>query len=466
MNPFLPLNEYVPDGEAHVFGDRVYLYGSHDAADSTRFCVGDYVVYSADVKDLKKWECHGISYRKVQDPHSINGQPVDFYAPDCVKGNDGRYYLYYVAMGSNTEGFGPISVAVSDHPEGPFDYLGDVRYPNGETVRDFLTNDPTVLNDDGKIYLYYGWGLGRDFRNPVFRPLYDYVLHRLTHRTMKEIREADPSILSCAFVQLEEDMRTVKGKPKAVLDSRTTADRNSGLYEHPFYEAPSIRKIGKYYYLVYSSGRNNELAYATSLFPDHGFEYRGVIVSNSDLGYQGNTVRRNNSSTIHGCIEEIDEEYYVFYHRCTNNTDFSRQACCEKVCIEEDGRISQVQMTTSGAFEGKLKGEGRYNAGICCNLVTLRPVRIGVGKPQKEPRIAQRGNELFLADLKEGTRAVYRYFDLSGTKKISVDYDGDALIEVNGKPLLNRETQIDPEKDTIEIVILKGNCDIRSFTLS
>ena len=27
-NPYLPGYEYVPDGEAHVFGDRVYLYGA------------------------------------------------------------------------------------------------------------------------------------------------------------------------------------------------------------------------------------------------------------------------------------------------------------------------------------------------------------------------------------------------------------------------------------------------------
>ena len=29
-NPFLPLEEYISDGEPHVFGDRVYLFGSHD----------------------------------------------------------------------------------------------------------------------------------------------------------------------------------------------------------------------------------------------------------------------------------------------------------------------------------------------------------------------------------------------------------------------------------------------------
>ena len=29
-NPYLPSWEYVPDGEPYVFGDRVYVYGSHD----------------------------------------------------------------------------------------------------------------------------------------------------------------------------------------------------------------------------------------------------------------------------------------------------------------------------------------------------------------------------------------------------------------------------------------------------
>jgi hypothetical protein len=36
-NPFLPAWEYIPDGEPRVFGDRVYLYGSHDRAWSKSF---------------------------------------------------------------------------------------------------------------------------------------------------------------------------------------------------------------------------------------------------------------------------------------------------------------------------------------------------------------------------------------------------------------------------------------------
>ena len=27
-NPYLPLWEYIPDGEPRVFGNRVYVYGS------------------------------------------------------------------------------------------------------------------------------------------------------------------------------------------------------------------------------------------------------------------------------------------------------------------------------------------------------------------------------------------------------------------------------------------------------
>ena len=30
INPYLPNWEYVPDGEPYLFGDRVYVYGSHD----------------------------------------------------------------------------------------------------------------------------------------------------------------------------------------------------------------------------------------------------------------------------------------------------------------------------------------------------------------------------------------------------------------------------------------------------
>ena len=92
-NPFLPLNEYIPDGEPHVWGDRVYHYGSHDKEGGYTFCMQDYVVYSAPVKDLTSWRCEGVTYRASQDP--AYPELKYMYAPDVVRGNDGRYYLYY-----------------------------------------------------------------------------------------------------------------------------------------------------------------------------------------------------------------------------------------------------------------------------------------------------------------------------------------------------------------------------------
>ena len=430
MNPLFPLNEYIPDGEAHVFGDRVYLYGSHDAENSDRFCVQDYSVWSAPVSDLSSWSCKEKVYLKSQDPRSRDGRLVDYYAPDCVRGNDGKYYLYYFAAG-----------------------------------------------------LYYGWGLGRDFRSKVFSPLYRFVLSKLTNRSYREVTETKPSILSCAVVELENDMCTVKSEPKAVLDSKTTADKSSELYRHPFYEAPCIRKINDLYYLIYSSGENNELAYATSNFPDRGFQYRGVIISNSDLGYRGNKQRKAPAGTIHGSIEQINEKYYVFYHRCTNNTDFSRQACAEPVTINADGTINQVEITTQGV-DAPLPAAGEYPAALCCNLYNRRTKNVqGNGKGDRQPNIASRNGESFVTAITNGTVIGFKYFNFKKPVCISVtvrNADGRMDIKIGDKTVgiipLSQSTEwktfsakIDSEEKTDALYLVyrgKGKADFLKMELS
>lgn len=421
MNPLFPLNEYVADGEPHVFGDRVYLYGSHDKEGGDRFCMLDYTVWSAPVSDLTEWKNHGITYKKSQDPRSVGGKLVDYYAPDCVRGNDGRFYLYYVAMGPNTPNFGPMSVAVADSPAGPFEYLSDIRYSDGSSVLNFLTNDPAVINDGGRIWLYYGWGLGRDFSNKLLKPLYNYVLHKLCNRSLKDIKGAIPSILSCAVVELEDDMCTVKGEPKAVLDSKTTAKKGTSLYNHAFYEAPSIRKFGEWYYLIYSSGENNELAYAMSRYPDRGFEYKGVLISNSDLGYKGNKKPKMPAGTIHGSVECIDGQYYVFYHRCTNDTDYSRQACAEKITMNADGTFNMAEVTTQGVGQ-PLISQGQYPAALCCNLYNKNESY----KKGKRAIITVDGGENYITRISDGTVIGFKYFNFSNPSKICITVRGSA----------------------------------------
>lgn len=46
VNPYLPFWETVPDGEPHVFGDRVYIFGSHDRLGGDNFCHTHGTAYS------------------------------------------------------------------------------------------------------------------------------------------------------------------------------------------------------------------------------------------------------------------------------------------------------------------------------------------------------------------------------------------------------------------------------------
>ena len=125
FNPYLPSYEYVPDGEPRIFGDRVYVYGSHDLFQGDRFCQGDYVCWSAPVEELGNWRYEGVIYPTNRDPMNAEGK-MQLFAPDLVQGYDGRYYLYYSLNGSTV-----VSVAVCDSPAGDFQFYGYVRRPDG-----------------------------------------------------------------------------------------------------------------------------------------------------------------------------------------------------------------------------------------------------------------------------------------------------------------------------------------------
>ena len=62
-NPFLPSDVYIPDGEPHVFGDRIYLFGSHDKENGDSYCMLPYEIWSAPIDDLSDWTSKGINYR-------------------------------------------------------------------------------------------------------------------------------------------------------------------------------------------------------------------------------------------------------------------------------------------------------------------------------------------------------------------------------------------------------------------
>ena len=437
VNPYLPLNQYVPDGEPHVFGDRVYVYGSHDQEGGDAFCVLDYEVFSALVDDLGNWQSEGIAYRKVQDPdHSEKYR--DMYAPDAVRGNDGKYYLYYAFAGGCFTG--PIHVAVSDKPGGPFEYHGSVRNADGSVFNQNITFDPAVINDDGVIRMYYGWSLGIDPQqlppqmNETFQKKLVQVQMMMFEKTEEEVRNTPEGIMGANVVELEDDMLTVKGEPKRIAPGQFGAAGTS-FEGHAFYEGSSIRKVNDTYYFIYSSQWNHELCYATSKYPDRDFVYGGVIISNGDIGYQGRKAEDRLAATgnNHGSIECINGEWYIFYHRQTHKTTFSRQGCAEKIEILSDGSIPQVEMTSCGLNGGPLKAEGTYPAAIACNLTNGAMPHIKQNEIEEGiPYITHEGEEHFITDITDGTMIGYKYFDFNQETilELAVRGEGGGRFEV------------------------------------
>ena len=437
-NPYLPLGEYVPDGEPHQFGDRIYIYGSHDKEGGETFCMLDYVTYSAPVDDLTDWRYEGVIYRANQDPQygtkipsmQLAGGNADtgtvkdtyryMYAPDVVEGPDGRYYLYYSMSGDFGVGgyVGPISVAVADTPVGPYEFLGYVQNPDGSPMLRYVLFDPAVLNDNGVIRLYYGTQYDFEEQDD-FTPDSGYVESEMGMfgRTKEEVLSYPDSIMGAITVTLKEDMLTIADEPRHIIPYKVKGTSFEG---HPFFEGPSMRKVGEKYYFVYSSKQNHELCYAVSDWPDRDFIFGGSLVSNGDVGINGRELKDklNMTGTTHGSIIEVNGEWYVFYHRLTHKSDYSRQACAEKIEILPDGSIRQVEITSCGLNGGPLDGKGEYPAVICCCL-TNGKMPHGCNSICKDsfPNVTHRVvsedlTERYVGEICDGTLIGYRYFDV------------------------------------------------------
>lgn len=411
FNPFLPSWEYIPDGEPHVFGDRVYLYGSHDKFNGRTFCMNDYVCWSAPADDLKNWRYEGVIWRRADDPTGTRGALKQLYAPDVVRGNDGRYYLYYF-LGND----GTIGVAVCDTPAGHYGYLGRVRYPDGTLLgrnheKDLYQFDPGVFrDDDGKIYLYTGFAPGRPNIFTGFKPV---------------------NKNGAMAAELEEDMLTVKLPVKRIAKSQHCSE-GSGYEGHEFFEASSMRKFNGKYYFIYSSVNGHELCYAMGESPTGKFDYKGTLVSIGDAGLSEKPL--NYLGNTHGSIERIGGKYYVFYHRQTNRHCFSRQACAEEIVMNEDGTFRQAEITSCGCNGGPLKAVGEYEARIACHLFSKKGVRFYTFKtPEgRHPYFTQSGEDResdpdqYIANFRDGATAGFKYFEYEDNKKISVTVCGNA----------------------------------------
>lgn len=356
QNPYLPLWEYIPDGEPYVFEDpdqpgkyRVYIYGSHDAL-KTEYCGRDQVVWSAPVEDLSKWRYDGVIFESKTDANgqllNDNGLGDVLYAPDVTEKvlSNGKkeYYLY-----PNNQAWGRNGmVAKSDRPDGPFKVC-NWKKDNPKMSDGVLAFDPAVfIDDDGKVYGY--WGFEQSFG-----------------------AELDPNT-----------MATVKPGTEIVKDM-VSGRNQEGVFR--FFEASSMRKIKDKYVFIYSRwtadgefgmySSNYTLAYAYSNSPLGPFTYGGTIIDcrGRDIDEEGKpTYTAYPGGNTHGSIAEINGQWYVFYHRQCGTNQYSRQATVAPIVVKVteglNGKveISEAEFTSEGFCLNGLNPLKRYSAGIAC----------------------------------------------------------------------------------------------------
>ena len=289
-------------------------------------------------------------------------------------------------------------------------------------MNEYLPFDPAVLvDDDGKVWLYYGFCPESDMDKP----------------DMGVEENQEMGISPGAMVaELEPDMLTLKEVPTMMIPGQQL-EKGTEFEGHGFFEASSMRKVGKKYYFVYSSHLSHELCYAVSDYPNRDFSYGGILISNGDVGYLGNQSPKNMMGNNHGGIICVNEQWYIFYHRQTHGTECSRQGCAEKITIEEDGKIQQVEMTSCGLNNGPLDGRGIYPAAIACNILckeNVQKISYGENLRDKFPYIYESQEEnqkiSYIANIKGDAAIGYKYFEFQNLTHISLNLRGKGKVQV------------------------------------
>jgi len=115
-----------------------------------------------------------------------------------------------------------------------------------------------------------------------------------------------------------------------------------------FFEAASIRKIGNKYVWVYSgysgpeyglSSTNSALRYAYGDSPLGPWKTGGVLVDSRGpvLGQDGTVLQTGYPGhNTHGSVQQINDQWYVFYHRPPRGFGFARQPMVAPVTVKWD----------------------------------------------------------------------------------------------------------------------------------
>ncbi len=444
-NPYLPLWEHLPDGEPRVFEDpdnpgkyRVYIIGSHDVRYSS-YCGPDIRIWSAPVEDLSAWRNDGPVFT-----YQINNQWDVMYAPDLVeiKRKDGtkEYYLYPHSRGPNREAM----VAKGSRPDGPF-------IPINLTGDGTATIPGSILGFDPAVYIDYITDPNDPDYEIGFRA-YGYWGFQRSHaaqldqKNMYSLRPGTEIINY--FIPASERYGVIRD-PKGTVYPNVYPGEKLGAFN--FFEAASIRKIGNKYIWIYSgysgpeyglSSTNSTLRYAFGDSPLGPWKSGGVLVDSRApvLNETGSALQTSYAGhNTHGSIEQINGQWYAFYHRAPRGYGFARQPMVAPVSIEWDEKpVSEGGKVNIRAYDPYLKdnqwtvkdNQGREYTGAEVtsegfNIFGLDPYQYysaGYACYLSDISIQQDSwdiwnNHMPISSVKNGHIIGYKYFGFGGLKQ-------------------------------------------------
>ena len=290
QNPVIR-DQYSADPTARVFGDRVYLYPSHDiispvAPEQRWFAMADYHVFSST--DLTDWTDHGVILDQKQVPWA-NHEGYAMWAPDCVE-HQGRYYLLFPSGLASERGFG-IGVATAPSPIGPFT-------PAAKPLDGVRGIDPCMLQTSrGESYLFWAGNGG------------------------------------ITVARMNDDYQSLAETPK------TIARLPDGFKEGPF----AFERNGLFYLTfpwVRQKNGTETLAYAMSKSPEGPYTFKGLIMDEWP----------DKCWTNHHSIVQYRGQWYLFYHHNDYSPSFDkcRSVRVDSLSFRPDGTIVKVHPTLRG----------------------------------------------------------------------------------------------------------------------
>ena len=384
QNPIVR-NMYSADPSARVFGDRVYVYPSHDILATEGkgrvgwFCMEDYHVFSS--ANLTEWTDHGMIISQNAVPW-VKPDSYSMWAPDCIERN-GKYYFYFPTSPKDTTTYGRgfrIGVAVGDKPTGPF-------IPQAEPVKDVRGIDPNVFIDkDGQAYLY--WSAGNIYG----------------------------AKLKVNMLELDSEVKTLGDLP------------SKGLKEGPY-----LFERNGMYYLTYPHVENKieRLEYAMGTNPLGPFKFAGVIMDESVSGCWTN----------HHSIIQFKNQWYLFYHdrNYSPRFDKARSIRADSLFFNADGTIKKVMPTLRGIGISDAKKEiqvDRYSAisneGIAIDFIDTTNRFAGWKTIFNKPGAWVQYNSVDFGARSLKTVSVNAISETGGTLQIRTgSVDGPVVAEVN-----------------------------------